>query len=299
MSTDRDPTRIVRSWLEEGVTELPDRVLDTVLYQLPATPQRRATWWPAWRLAQMNTYTKLVIAAAAAVVVATIIGINMLPGSGLNVGGDPSPSPTPRLSPSPSPSPSLAALPVSGEVAIGSYRLTQNSVRFTLDVATSGWTTDAAGSIRKGSFLSPSGLFVTASPAGINGVYADPCAKVPDTTTGPSAADLAAAVAAIPGLETTGPTDVTVGGLPAKLVVITVPDDIGCAPGEFFLWYDDGACAGYDPCPRWASQLGQMIRIWIVDVDGQRMWLEAETYAGVTPEIEQEIQQIIDSIQFE
>ena len=42
MSTDRDTTRIVRSWLEEGVTELPDRVLDAVLDQLPATPQRRA-----------------------------------------------------------------------------------------------------------------------------------------------------------------------------------------------------------------------------------------------------------------
>ena len=48
MSTDRDTTRIVRSWLEEGVTALPDRVLDTVLDQVPATPQRRS-WWPARR----------------------------------------------------------------------------------------------------------------------------------------------------------------------------------------------------------------------------------------------------------
>jgi hypothetical protein len=293
MSTDRDPTRVVRSWLEEGVTALPDRVLDSVLDQLPAIPQRRATWWPARRLAKMNTYTKLAIAAAAAVLVATIIGINLLPGRG--VGGDPSPSPTP----SPSPSPSSSALPLSGEVAIGRYRLSQNSVRFTLEVATPGWTGEGGGSIAKGSFLSPSGAFVTASPEGIDGVYADPCAKVPDTTTGPSAADLAAAVAAIPGLETTGPTDVTVGGLPAKLVVVTIPDDIGCAPDDFFLWYDDGACAGHDPCPRWASQLGQMIRVWIVDVDGRRLWLEAETWAGVTPEIEQELQQMVDSIQFE
>ena len=48
MSTDRDTTRIVRSWLEEGVTALPDRVLDAVLDQVPATSQRRS-WWPAWR----------------------------------------------------------------------------------------------------------------------------------------------------------------------------------------------------------------------------------------------------------
>ena len=42
MSTDRDTTRIVRSWLEEGATALPDRVLDAVLDQVPATSQRRA-----------------------------------------------------------------------------------------------------------------------------------------------------------------------------------------------------------------------------------------------------------------
>ena len=54
MSTDRDVTRIVRSWLEDGATALPDRVLDNVLDQLPATPQRRA-WWPARRFRDMNT----------------------------------------------------------------------------------------------------------------------------------------------------------------------------------------------------------------------------------------------------
>ena len=38
MSPDRDTTRIVRSWLEEGVTALPDRVLDAVLDQAPRDP---------------------------------------------------------------------------------------------------------------------------------------------------------------------------------------------------------------------------------------------------------------------
>ena len=42
MSTDRDTTRIVRSWLEEGRTTLPDWVRDDVLDRLPATPQRRS-----------------------------------------------------------------------------------------------------------------------------------------------------------------------------------------------------------------------------------------------------------------
>jgi hypothetical protein len=95
MSTDRETTRLVRSWLEEGVTSLPDRVLDAVLDQLPATPQRRA-WWPAWRFSDMNTYVKFAIAAAAVLVVA-VVGYNFLPGRG-GVGG-------PAATPSPSPAP--------------------------------------------------------------------------------------------------------------------------------------------------------------------------------------------------
>ena len=74
MSTDRDVTRIVRSWLEDGATALPDRVLDNVLDQLPTTSQRRA-WWPARRLREMNSALKFAIAATAVVVVA-IVGIN-------------------------------------------------------------------------------------------------------------------------------------------------------------------------------------------------------------------------------
>ena len=53
MSADRETNRIVRAWLEEGVSALPDRVLDTVLDELPATPQRRASW-PVRRFGEMN-----------------------------------------------------------------------------------------------------------------------------------------------------------------------------------------------------------------------------------------------------
>ena len=48
MTTDRETTRIVRSWIQLGVDRMPERVLDAVLDELPATPQRRSLW-PAWR----------------------------------------------------------------------------------------------------------------------------------------------------------------------------------------------------------------------------------------------------------
>jgi hypothetical protein len=95
MSTDRETTRIVTSWLEEGVMTLPDRVLDRVLDQLPATPQRRS-WWAAWRLSDMNTYAKFAIAAAAVVAVA-LVGYIFLPGRGGVGGPSPTPSPSPAL----------------------------------------------------------------------------------------------------------------------------------------------------------------------------------------------------------
>ena len=96
MSTDRETTRVVRSWLEEGVTRLPDRVLDSVLDQVPATPQRRSGW-SAWRSYRMQTYAKLAAVAAAFVLVA-VVGYQLLPRNG-GVGGQPTvaPSPSPTL----------------------------------------------------------------------------------------------------------------------------------------------------------------------------------------------------------
>ena len=126
MSTDRDVTRIVRSWLDEGVTALPDRVLDTVLDQVPATPQRRA-WWPARRFVDMNSLAKIAVAAAAVIVVA-FVGIRLLPGQGNTGASLPSPSsspsetPSPSALPSPSPSPSPALFP-SGPLPAGSYTI--------------------------------------------------------------------------------------------------------------------------------------------------------------------------------
>ncbi|MEP7081581.1 MAG: nuclear transport factor 2 family protein [Chloroflexota bacterium] len=93
MSSDRDTTRIVRSWLLDGPTELPDRVLDAVLDQLPSTHQGRATWWPARRLSHMNTPMRFALGAVA-IVIAVVLGINLL---GSNIGG-PSPTPTPAPS---------------------------------------------------------------------------------------------------------------------------------------------------------------------------------------------------------
>ena len=68
MKPDRDATRIVRSWLENGVTQLPDRVLDDVLLEIPAIPQRRRSPGGA-TLPQLNRAAQVGLAAAAVLVV--------------------------------------------------------------------------------------------------------------------------------------------------------------------------------------------------------------------------------------
>ena len=87
MSTDRDTTRIVRSWLEEGRTTLPDWVRDDVFDRLPATPQRRSRG-TAWRFLTMPTAAKTAIAAAAVILVA-VGAFALLPRESWTLGDEP------------------------------------------------------------------------------------------------------------------------------------------------------------------------------------------------------------------
>ena len=129
MTTDREALQIIGSWMEDGRTRLPDHVLDAVLDQLPATPQRRR-WSPARRIAHMNPLAKYAIATAAVVVIA-ILGFNFLLSGGDSQVGAP-----PSTAPSSSPAP-LA--PTTGAVIdAGRYRWTSPAVDVSFDLP-DGW----------------------------------------------------------------------------------------------------------------------------------------------------------------
>jgi hypothetical protein len=178
---------------------------------------------------------------------------------------------------------------------IGRHSRTVDGVRFSFRLATSGWEQFGTISINK-SIVGPQGaeamIFWASFP---EGDQAEPCADLLNTSLGPSAADLAAAVATAPGTElVAGPSDVTVGGLPAKHVVLAVREDAGCDPGYFYTWQDVWWGALWP-----GTNAGDTIRVWIVDVDGTRLLIEAETTTEADSGLEQEIEQIIDSIRFE
>jgi hypothetical protein len=176
------------------------------------------------------------------------------------------------------------------------HSLTVGGVPFTFRVPTDGWELMGEFSVNK-SIVGPQGaeaiIFWTNFPAG---EIADPCPTLTDPLINPSAADLAAAVAAAPGTELVGEaSEVTVGGRSAEHVVVTVREDVGCDPGYFYTWAHDeclGAC--------WLeSSLGDTIRVWIVDVGGTRLFIQAETTKQSDPRLDREIRQIVGSVRFE
>jgi hypothetical protein len=255
----------------------------------------------------MNIYARFAIVATVIVMV-LIVGINVLPDSEegvaevahVNPTSAPASSPVGTPPPSPAhpsaPSRPTTPIPPAGRLAIGRHPLILAGTPLSFELATSDWISNGVFGIDKaaGVVADGAGLILWTNEA--DGLFADPCAGRRAPTVGPTIADLADAVAAVPGTAlVSGPSDVTVGGRPAKLVVLSIPADLGCAAEEFYLWYD----ASKPDVARYATEIGSTIRVWIIDVDGRRIQIDAETYDGAGPGPEQEIQQIIDSIRFE
>ena len=179
-------------------------------------------------------------------------------------------------------------------------------VRFTLNVPRTGWANGPLEQI--GDKTRARSLYISKNvvpPQDAEAVIfwtgfhdrdeAAPCAKLLSSASGGSTVDLAAAVAKAPGTRVVrGPTRVTVGGRPAQQVVLTVRQDLGCAPGYFFSWRFKMWGPVWD-----RTDVGDTIRVWIVDVNGTRLFIEAETHKQAGREVEQEITKIIGSIRFD
>ncbi len=180
------------------------------------------------------------------------------------------------------------------DLRIGRHEAIVDGVHFSFDVPAARWEPQRPFYISK-SFKGPQDaeaiLRWTTFPGS---VHADPCPGLLSESIGPSVAELANAVAAVPGVDVVrGPEDVTVGGRIAKHVVLVVRDDVGCDPG-FFYSYDPGGGGAF-----WLdTQHGDTITVWIIDVDGTVLFIEGETRVDAGSGND-EIQEIIESIRFE
>ena len=294
MTADRDTARIVRSWLRTDEHESADRVLANALAIVAETPQRRSRW-PARRISPMNSVTRFAVAVAA--VLAVTVGAVAItsPATFFRPGiVAPSASPTPSSAPTVTPTP-LATPDPEGEIwrtgtyAVGRHSALLGGVPFSFEVPTSGWSSYAwKAMLEKGAYPTRTYAWIGFNwgGAGVNDI--NPCTKESSGKAGPTIDDIAQAYTDIPGTAAVGPTDVTLGGRRAKMVVLTIDDDIPCPSNQFT----------FDDYLTWPNALSSEIQLWFVDVDGKRFSLHVDR-AAPNPDLEGEIQDIIDSIRFD
>lgn len=275
MSTERDVDRIVRSWLEDGVNVLPDRVLDAVLDQLPATPQRRAGWL-ARRSPLMNNTIRMA-AVAAVVLVAVVVTFAVLSRGG--TGGPPSPTPIPTPAPT---------LPVLDQVAPGAYRF--DFITFTLPA---GWNGTVNGAAKPDSDP-PNGMILN-TWRNIATVYNDPCRwQTTAVSVGPTVDAVVAAFVAQQRDTIATPVDVTIDGYRGKEIDLVVPLGVviaNCDGGEYRSYTE--APPGGD---RYNQGPGQHDLLDILDVNGQILVIKRSFYPANTAADLAELTAIFDSI---
>jgi hypothetical protein len=298
MTTDRDTAHRVGSWLKEDRHEDGNRILSAVLDQLDDTPQRRS-WRAAWRLLLMNNTFRLGLAAASLVVVA-IVGLTLF--TGRNVAA---PQPTP--SPSPTATPASAA---AGTLEPGPYLLADNFPNITFTIPGAGWeewgpsTSDGAGVLKE------------CEPPGENpcvgfgfwyvaNIYADPCLFTSgrlDPPVGPSVEDLAEALASRPRPSVSDPRDITLAGYSGKFLEIKFPG----GPDRLEAFAGDEECRSPRLARLWVSPdggardvigPGMHDRVWILDVNGTRLLVNAVTTPQTSAQDRTELYQIIESIE--
>lgn len=313
MTSRRDPDQLIHHFLLEGSERLHDQVYDAVRADIEHKRQRVVIG--PWRMPDMNKLVPIGVAAAA-VTVALVVGTRLLgaPAPG-DVGAVPSASPTAR----PSVSPSAAAPSTSrGGLPDGPFVITSaaSPVQITVNIASGGWESlpeyDAVSKGDDGRDAPETvgaTLLAWAWPAGTGiNVYRDPCqwtTSVPGTpATTPDA--IAAAFAAQVETETSPPADITVGGFAGKAITLRVPmsydipnatreEKFGACDSDAYAFYGIEGQTGH---ARNAQGAGQIDELWILDVDGSIVILDAALSPATPAELVEETRALASSATF-
>lgn len=277
MTSDPDTARTVRSWLDEGVTQLPDRVLDAVLDQLPATPQRRVTWWPTRRPSTTKSVVATALAVAAVVVVVTLIGQGLWSQGRVGGPGGDEATPTPR------------ELPTGlSPIEPGRYTLAPGfPVNVTLDVP-DGWDACAFSALEQGVCSQVIDAGSVAFVAVAN-VVAHPCeSRLLEPPAGRSVEAFLAALAGLSGFSVTQPVDVTRSGLAGQRVIVTAPVAPPCT--GLRTWAVAGRTNGVGA--------GEVNVVEVFDIGGQVVAIAAAYHPDVLPAKQMEaLRSIMDSVE--
>lgn len=285
---DRDVNRAIRSWLHEDRHEDASRIAGAVLDRVEATPQRRADWL-AWRTPNMNRYVAIGLGAAAVVIAGVFLGAQLLGSSSPRLPGGGATS-TPTSTPA-------AFVPVPYQFVNDAAA---DAPMMNVTIPTAGWVTSPF--FMKGDEVNnlPEAAILTylESPGTGFYVFGDPC-KMESTrpaTPATTVDEIAAALAAQASRDASEPVDVTVGGYAAKAINLTVPDDVtidACEGSEFGTF---GTTK--DPLARYHQGPGQIDDLYIVDVNGAIVIIDAMYRPNTPAELVDEMRGIVESATF-
>ena len=169
--------------------------------------------------------------------------------------------------------------------------------------AASGW------SVFNGSFIvKAGGPVIGVSVWDVDQVPGDPCQWLSTMATpGPAVDDLVEALVAQRTREATEPVAVTLDGHPGFYLEWTVPADLEVTGDSDFAGCDTPGNGHYDFVSwlssrggeRYQQEAGQLDRLWILDVDGQRLVVDATSSPNSTDSDVAELVHAAESIRFE
>ncbi len=302
-------THIVESWLDSPDDFLdPDTVLDRVMEQVDTRPQRRARW-PEWRIPFMNKFVTVGLGAAA-VVVLLFVGAQLLGSPSGGLGGAPSLTPEASVAvPTDTPEPSVAepSSAPEGELPQGPFLFVNplGGPQITVTIPAPDWSGDRNGGliVKSGDTAALFGPFF-----GEFYVYGDPCQWSSTIPATPAATvdEFVAAMTDQASRDASAPVDITVDGYAGKSITVHVPDDAEyegeafteCDEGQFASWAGGGDPVSDGPS-RYHQGPGQTDELWILDVEGELIVVDAIYDAETPTEDLDELHAILESMTFD
>jgi hypothetical protein len=274
----------------------------------------------------MNTQIRLVGALAAIAIVVAVLGFILIP-KPAGVGG-PVPTATPTVVPSPSPSSTPSSSPavispgqicsatscLTGTLEAGTYSFAGGSLPGPVTPANltfivpAGWTTDSGYVSKNGTTLGTDlahlgthEVFFATFP--ITNVFSDACHwQTTMVSAGTTAAQLTSQlVAQKGGRVASAPTNLTLGGLPAKRIQFTVPASLStetCDSGVGLLhfWPDPDGTSGGGIC---CSPVGSTDVVYVLHVAGQQLIVMTRQAAGASAADLAELNAIVASVKIQ
>lgn len=135
----------------------------------------------------------------------------------------------------------------------------------------------------------------------VDEVYAHPCRWSSRTIQpGPTVADLAKALTERPLRDATEPVDIVVDGYRGIQLEWSVPANIDfstCDGNDFRSW--TGAAGSWGGSVRYHQGPGQVNRLWILDIDGERLVVDAMYMPSTDATDREELWHVMESIRFE